>query len=191
MRNFYYPTRAIIFVVALMFATLSCSSPPKTVEPPRPEPPREEPTEDFSEPPQQEDTPVVPPTVVPASPIVPPAITPSEIIPTPIVPPTTVPTAPVESSSSGDTCPGAPPQRLEVGGYAYVCTKSDPVRLRTGTGSNYNTKTSLKTGTEVYVADGPVCANNWSWWWVETDAGESGWMAEGGDSVDPYFLCPR
>jgi uncharacterized protein YgiM (DUF1202 family) len=191
MRKVFYPTRAIIFVVVLIVAILGCSSSPATKEPPKPEPPREEPTEEIVEPPQQEDTPVVPPTVVPASPIVPPAVTPSEIAPTPIVPPTTVPTAPVESSSNGDSCPGAPRQRLNVGSYAYVCTKSDPVRLRVGAGSNYNSKTSLKTGTEVYVADGPVCANNWSWWWVETESGESGWMAEGGDNIDPYFLCPR
>ena len=147
--------------------------------------------------PQEEDTPVVPPTVVLIpTPVVPPTAVPSPIVPppvtaSPIAPPTVVPTGPVVSSSSGGSCPGAPPQRLRVGGYAYVCTISDPVRLRIGAGSNYDTKTRLDTGTEVYVVDGPVCANNWSWWWIETESGVSGWMAEGGDNVDPYFLCPR
>ena len=194
MRKFHFPTRAIIFIVVLAAAMASCISSPSTPEEPRDvdSSPTPWPTE-TDEPPepqpvQQEDTPIVPPTVVPASPIVPPIVTPSA---TAIVPPVAPPTQPLSGGSGSSSCPGAPPQRLTVGELAYVCTISDPVRLRNGPGKNYNPITSLDKGTDIYVVDGPICADNWTWWQVETESGDFGWMAEGGDNVDPYFICPR
>lgn len=136
-------------------------------------PPAEEP---FTKP---TDTAIVPVVVAPIEIII---IKPA--VPTPIpVPPT--------PSPSGSSCPGASPQRLEVGSNAYVCTISDPVRLREGPGKQYNSIASLEKGSQLYVVDGPRCADNWSWWQVETESGNIGWMAEGGDNIDPYFLCPK
>lgn len=89
-----------------------------------------------------------------------------------------------------DGCTGAPPQRLKVNEMAYVCTKSDTVKLREGPGKNYTILRSLVPGAELKIIGGPKCANNWSWWEVETESGYRGWMSEGGDSVDKYFLCP-
>lgn len=95
-----------------------------------------------------------------------------------------------EFSSSNSSCPGAPPQRLEVGEMAYVCTSNDSVKLREGAGKNFSIIKSLIPGADLKVVGGPKCNDNWSWWQVETESGFVGWMSEGGDSVDKYFLCP-
>ena len=89
------------------------------------------------------------------------------------------------------SCLDSPTQRLEVGKRGIVCTKSDSGRLRESPGIGGKTIGSIKTGTPFDVIDGPECAgNNWSWWQVKLDDGLLGWMAEGGDNIDPYFLCP-
>jgi len=95
-----------------------------------------------------------------------------------------------EFGSSNSSCPGAPPQRLEVGEMAYVCTSSDSVKLREGAGRNYSVIKSLVPGADLKIIGGPKCGDNWSWWQVETESGFVGWMSEGGDSTDKYFLCP-
>lgn len=89
------------------------------------------------------------------------------------------------------SCPGAPKQRLKVDEMAYVCTAKDSVKLRKGPGKSFSIIKSLVPGAEVMVTDGPKCADNWSWWKVRTESGYTGWMTEGGDNVDPYFLCPK
>jgi eukaryotic-like serine/threonine-protein kinase len=89
------------------------------------------------------------------------------------------------------SCPGAPPQRLKIDMVGQVCTKSDPLRLRKSPEkAEDNTIVSVPTGTLFGVIDGPVCENNWSWWKVHLPDGKIGWFAEGGDRIDPYFLCP-
>lgn len=95
------------------------------------------------------------------------------------------------SSSSSNSCPGAPAQRLQVGDNAYVCTSVDTVALRDGPGKSYAIIKRLVPGADLKVIGGPSCANNWSFWEVRTDSGYTGWMSEGGDSKDPYFLCPK
>jgi len=92
--------------------------------------------------------------------------------------------------SAASSCPGAPPQRLQVNKMAHVCTSKDVVNLRSGPGKSYNTLKSLVPGADITVIGGPKCANNWSWWQVRTESGFTGWLTEGGDSVDKYFLCP-
>ncbi len=88
------------------------------------------------------------------------------------------------------SCPGAPTQRLSIGEDAVVCTKSDPVRLRKGPSSSNLIIKQYYPSSVLEVIDGPVCANDWSWWKVKSQDGTVGWMAEGGDSIDYYFLCP-
>ena len=89
------------------------------------------------------------------------------------------------------TCPGAPRQRLEVGEDAVICTRSDNVFLRTGAGKRFSIIRAVSTGTVLKVTGGPRCSDNWSFWAVELPDGTSGWMSEGGDEIDPYFLCPN
>lgn len=89
------------------------------------------------------------------------------------------------------TCPGSPPQRLHVGGSAMVCPFVDSVKVRDNPGMSGNRITSLRAGTRFEVIGGPECAgNNWSWWKVRLNDGTVGWMAEGGDQIDQYYLCP-
>lgn len=89
------------------------------------------------------------------------------------------------------TCPGSPPQRLYVGGSAMVCPSVDSVKVRDNPGMSGNRITSLRAGTRFEVIGGPECAgNNWSWWKVRLNDGTVGWMAEGGDQIDQYYLCP-
>ncbi len=88
------------------------------------------------------------------------------------------------------SCPGAPPQRVQVGARAQVCTAYDRLIVRAKPLSSSAEITRLDPGTVVDVAGGPVCAEDWSWWQIETAAGLTGWVAEGGDEVDPYFICP-
>ena len=94
-------------------------------------------------------------------------------------------------SQSSASCPGAPKQRMVVNQRGYVCTKGDNVRLKDAPASSASTVVSLKNGSQFTVIGGPACAENWSWWQIKTDAGNNGWISEGGDEVDPYFICPQ
>ena len=97
-----------------------------------------------------------------------------------------------QNSNSGfpGSCPGAPPQRLVVNQRAYVCTQSDRVRLRNAPAKSASTIVYVNTGTQFTVIGGPSCSDSWSWWNVRLDDGTTGWLSEGGDTVDPYFICP-
>jgi hypothetical protein len=94
------------------------------------------------------------------------------------------------ATDTPSSCPGAPAQRITTNQRGYVCTKSDPVRLRNGPNRSASTLVQLAKGTQFTVIGGPSCADNWSWWQVRTDSGQTGWVSEGGDAVDPYFICP-
>lgn len=99
--------------------------------------------------------------------------------------------APSTSSSElPDSCPGAPPQRMTVNQRGYVCTRSDPVRLRSAPARSASTLTQIVPGTQFTVIGGPSCSDNWSWWNVRMENGTTGWVSEGGDEIDPYFICP-
>lgn len=87
-------------------------------------------------------------------------------------------------------CPGAPPSYIIPGQFASVCTQSDAVNLRDSPSRSAAIERQLDPGTIIEVVSGPECADNWSWWFVTLDDGESGWLAEGGDNIDPYFMCP-
>jgi hypothetical protein len=88
------------------------------------------------------------------------------------------------------SCPGAPPQRMIINKRGYVCTRSDPVQLRVSPAKSASTLMKLETGTQFTVTGGPACSDDWSWWNVRLDDGAIGWVSEGGDAVDPYFICP-
>jgi hypothetical protein len=87
-------------------------------------------------------------------------------------------------------CPGAPPQRVMIGEQASVCTQSDDLIMRKGPGVDSDALRGIEPGTILMITDGPLCANTWLWWKVEQDSGLTGWVAEGGDNIDPYFICP-
>jgi hypothetical protein len=91
---------------------------------------------------------------------------------------------------SASSCPGAPAQRVSVGEAGYVCTQTDNVRVRNAPNRSADVIASLPPGTTFTILDGPACSDDWSWWRVRTSQGEQGWIAEGGDNVDAYFICP-
>ena len=93
-------------------------------------------------------------------------------------------------SYRSSACPGAPPQHVQVGDKAVVCTKSDLLRVRREPRLSSSTTARLSPGTYVTILDGPSCANSHSWWKIQTTSGIVGWVAEGGDDIDPYFICP-
>jgi hypothetical protein len=88
------------------------------------------------------------------------------------------------------SCPGAPPQRLKTGYFGRVCTKVDRVKVRQSPSRSSPEIIRLEPGQTFDVTDGPVCADNWSWYKIDFKGGKTGWIAEGGDSTDPYFICP-
>jgi serine/threonine-protein kinase len=115
-----------------------------------------------------------------------PTLTPS---PTPIPSPAPTNTS-IVADSRPSSCPGAPPQRVRVGERARVCTAYEQLIVRAQPRRSSSELTRLKPGTYVTVVDGPICANAFSWWKVRTNSGTVGWVAEGGDEIDPYFICP-
>ncbi len=98
-------------------------------------------------------------------------------------------------TATSSPCAGSP-KRLQVGERAVVCTQSgENVFFRTGPGKDYpphNRPQRLRPGAVVTVTGAAVCDPDTGWWYwpVRTRSGYTGWMAEGGDEKDPYFLCP-
>jgi serine/threonine protein kinase len=108
-------------------------------------------------------------------------------VPTAVPSPTQLP-GPTDSLAPG--CPGAPTQQVRVGDRAWVCTAYEQLIMREQPRGSSSEIARLKPRTYVAIVDGPVCEGGWSWWKVRTDSGVMGWVAEGGDAVDPYFICP-
>ncbi|MBN2393800.1 MAG: SH3 domain-containing protein [Anaerolineae bacterium] len=101
-----------------------------------------------------------------------------------------MPTQEKPTNEPASSCPGAPPQRVRIGETVTVCTAHDKLIVRTQPKRGASEVTRLDTSTQVAIIDGPICADDWSWWEIETDSGIVGWVSEGGDEVDPYFICP-
>lgn len=114
----------------------------------------------------------------------------SPSVSTPTRPKPTKTPVPRQSPTPVTSCPGAPEQQVEVGGKAWVCTKSDRLIVRQQPRLGGQEITRLEPGTHVSVVDGPRCANSHSWWKIRTETGIVGWVAEGSDEIDPYFICP-
>ena len=138
-----------------------------------------------------------------------PAPTPAKIstwtlIPTVKTNPNPIP-VPTRTPTTASSCPGAAPQRLSVGDWAWVCTQSDRLIVRTSPEPGDNEMFRIYPGTEVEIIGGPRCSDHSSWWLVRVSGGtqvfrgklvyleqeSSGWVREGSDNKDPYYLCKR
>jgi len=97
---------------------------------------------------------------------------------------------PPPTSEGPSSCPYAPRQRVQVADRARVCTGHERLDLHAQPQQHSSEITSLESGTLFTVIDGPVCANGWSWWKIHTDSGTVGWVAEGGNDIGPYSICP-
>jgi hypothetical protein len=40
------------------------------------------------------------------------------------------------------------------------------------------------------IMGGPACSDGALFWEIQGPGGLTGWVAEGGNSEDPYFICP-
>jgi hypothetical protein len=90
---------------------------------------------------------------------------------TPTLPPPAVITLPA---------PPLPGGTLGVGGRARVnTTAGDMLRIRSGPGTSFAVAFQLANGTPVTLVEGPVSADGFSWWFIRTDDGRTGWGVEG------------
>ena len=94
------------------------------------------------------------------------------------------------ASNASNSCPGAPLQRMIVNKSGHVCTQNNSIRMRSGPARSASTLFQLKPDTYFTVIGGPACSDNWSWWNIRMRDGTTGWVSEGGDEVDQYFICP-
>jgi hypothetical protein len=90
-------------------------------------------------------------------------------------------------------CQNAPQKRLSVGSNAVVCTAGETVSLRSGPRRSASAVDHLSPGTSLVVIGEAICDENVQWWYweVRTELGYTGWVSEGGDETDPYFVCPE
>ncbi len=86
-------------------------------------------------------------------------------------------------------CGDAPPSRLAVGGQGWVSFfDGEPLSVREAPGLNTSRLAALREGTRFDILEGPICANGFQWWRIQT-AAVSGWIAEG--QADVYFVAPQ
>ncbi len=110
-------------------------------------------------------------------------------------------------------CPGAdwlPQASIAIGDNVRVCTKKDRLIVRKKPKQSANEIIAIYPGSIVEIKQGPYCADT-SWWWkvtvpVNTKYANSsyasyssfhylsqsvtGYVREGTDSIDKYFICP-
>ena len=97
---------------------------------------------------------------------------------------------PTQTLSVYEACSGAPATRLHVGDRARVAMYPyENQRIRQDPSSGAAILTLFRPGTLMKILEGPVCANGWVWWKVQSyTSGDIGWTAEG-DS-NSYWLEP-
>ena len=95
-----------------------------------------------------------------------------------------LPSGPIDSR---EVCSVTYPTRFQVGAKAFVAVGSR-LNLRSRPGLEARTVGQLPPGEEVEIVDGPACAANMVWWYVESAGSVVGWASEG--STAEYFLDP-
>jgi hypothetical protein len=118
---------------------------------------------------------------------------------------------PTSSGSSGITsCVGAKPFTVKVGDRGYVCTQYDRLIVRYNPSMSGSEMLALYPGAEFTIIEGPRCADYFTWWKISIPAGtkyscstcarenysyttetKTGWVREGWDTKDTYFICKR
>ncbi len=72
---------------------------------------------------------------------------------------------------------------LTVGGEAVVFTLDAGLKLRDGTSTSANVQETKPSRTGVTLLEGPVSANGYVWWHVQSPTGRDGWSVEGVDGI--------
>ncbi len=93
---------------------------------------------------------------------------------------------------SASDCPSSFSSPLQSGVYAYISlTPPLPNRIRSVAGKANSYLGQIEPGSGVRVLEGPLCADGFSWWLVETlQGGLRGWTAEGKGSEQWVIPCP-
>lgn len=124
--------------------------------------------------------------------------------------PVTGSTNPPSSSNGVTYCPGAKPFTVKVGDRGYVCTQYDRLIVRYTASMSGGELLALYPGAEFTIVEGPRCADNFTWWKISIPTGtkyscstcarenygytsevKTGWVREGWDAKDTYFICKR
>jgi hypothetical protein len=109
---------------------------------------------------------------------------------TPPLPVLLVSTSPVESKTS--TCLRTTSLTVRASTYAYVAQKPRlPNRLRARASLSGEYIGQIESGAGLRIIDGPICADGYAWWLVESlDKRLRGWTVEGRDSEQWLIPCP-
>ena len=103
----------------------------------------------------------------------------------------TVPTASDRPNAGNCSNVSSSPPRTET--FAYIALDPPvPNRMRAGASLSSVYLGQLEPGAGLKVIDGPVCADGYSWWLVESlDKRLRGWTVEGKDSEQWLKPCPN
>lgn len=110
------------------------------------------------------------------------------------------------SITNNDICPDSWPRRISIEDYAEVCTKTDRLIIRNSPGKDGKEIARIYPGTMIKILDGPKCKEGAHWWKISVPEGTKvyylskdmnttlnddliGWVQEGGDEEDEYFIC--
>ena len=102
-----------------------------------------------------------------------------------------LPTTPLTATqpTTQTTAPPAPAGNVLAAGAPARVTAPDGLNMRSAASPSGTLIVQLATGARVTVLEGPVQAENFTWWRVDNGAGQTGWVAEGdGDTV---WLSPQ
>jgi len=107
------------------------------------------------------------------------------------IPDHTTSTVPVEFLASNCPARFSSPLKAEI--YAYISlTPPLPNRIRASASLSSNYLGQIEPGDGLKIIDGPICADGYSWWLVESLRGDlHGWTVEGKSSEQWIIPCPN
>jgi hypothetical protein len=79
---------------------------------------------------------------------------------------------------------------MVLGQFGYVCTQAEHFDIYESPGMSSSAIDLLTPSNSFLVIGGPQCADNQSWWQIETGWGTVGWVPET-DSTGSYAICPQ
>ncbi len=109
---------------------------------------------------------------------------------TPVISPTPTPTTVITPTMTPAPATPTPVPFLHPGARAQVVNVgSAPLRGRNQPGTAYPVQTSFPEGTIVTILEGPVEADGYVWWLIESEEAGRGWSADRGPN-DTVWLMP-
>jgi hypothetical protein len=87
------------------------------------------------------------------------------------------------------TAPPPPAGNVLAAGAPARVTAPNGLNMRTAASSSGTLILQLATGVRVTILEGPVQAENFTWWRVDNGAGQTGWVAQGDGETE--WLSPQ